>query len=101
MERRLGQVLDLQLVEAYLKLDSDQLSSRKVASQFTKVIKNFGCLLITGEGVCESKPFQFGCSVARFCSVCIDNRIFDIYLIATHVHKCHPTSPSEWIEDGR
>lgn len=38
MERRLGQVLDLQLVEAYLKLDADQLSSRKLASQFSKVL---------------------------------------------------------------
>lgn len=35
----MGQVLDLQLVEAYLKLDTDQLTSRKVASQFVKVVE--------------------------------------------------------------
>lgn len=39
MERRLGQILDLQLVEAYLRLDTDQLTSRKVASQFVKVVE--------------------------------------------------------------
>ena len=37
MERRFGQILDLQLVEAYLKLDTDQLSSRKIGAQFAKV----------------------------------------------------------------
>jgi hypothetical protein len=35
----LGQILDLQLVEAYLKLDTDQLTSRKIASQFVKVVE--------------------------------------------------------------
>lgn len=35
----MGQILDLQLVEAYLKLDTDQLTSRKVASQFVKVVE--------------------------------------------------------------
>jgi hypothetical protein len=38
LERRLGQVLDTQLIEAYLKLDTDQLASRKVRGIFTKVI---------------------------------------------------------------
>jgi hypothetical protein len=38
LERRLGQVLDTQLIEAYLKLDADQLASRKVRGIFTKVI---------------------------------------------------------------
>lgn len=37
MERRLGRVLDRQLVEAYLKLDEDQLVSKKVGNTFHKV----------------------------------------------------------------
>jgi hypothetical protein len=37
MQRKLGRVLDAQLIEAYLKLDADQLSSRKVSSLFNKV----------------------------------------------------------------
>ena len=38
MERRLGRVLDMQLVEAYLKLDEDQLTSKKVGNTFSKVL---------------------------------------------------------------
>lgn len=37
MERRLGKVLDIVLIESYLKLDTDQLTSRKISSQFSKV----------------------------------------------------------------
>jgi hypothetical protein len=37
MERRLGQVLDILLVESYLKLDTDQLASRKISALFNKV----------------------------------------------------------------
>jgi hypothetical protein len=37
MERKLGKVLDVLLVESYLKLDTDQLTSRKISSQFNKV----------------------------------------------------------------
>ena len=64
MERRLGQILDLQLVEAYLKLDTDQLSSRKVASQFNKVSNVFRMVLRIGKSFCESKPLKLGRPVA-------------------------------------
>ena len=37
MDRRLGSLLDSQLIEAYLKLDPDQLTSRKVDRPFNKV----------------------------------------------------------------
>ena len=37
MERRLGSLLDGQLIEAYLKLDPDQLTSRKISVPFDKV----------------------------------------------------------------
>jgi hypothetical protein len=31
-------VLDIQLIEAYLRLDADQIASKKITKQFDKVI---------------------------------------------------------------
>lgn len=42
MDRRLGSLLDSQLIEAYLRLDPDQLTSRKVDRPFNKV--NIFCI---------------------------------------------------------
>jgi hypothetical protein len=33
-------VLDVQLIEAYLRLDADQIASKKIAKQFDKVLTN-------------------------------------------------------------
>ena len=101
MERRLGHIMDLQLVEAYLKLDTDQLSSRKIAAQFNKVSNVFRMLLTIGESFCESKSFGFGCPMARLYTICFDYHFFDIYFIATYVQKRDSASPSQRIEDGR
>ena len=38
MERKLGRIFEKQLVESYLKLEADQISSLKVTKQFEKVM---------------------------------------------------------------
>ena len=37
MERRMSRILDVQLVEAYLRLDIDQVVSKKIMKQFDNV----------------------------------------------------------------
>jgi hypothetical protein len=102
MERRLGQVLDLQLVEAYLKLDTDQLSSRKVASQFSKVFQFWSdAKILSGKTIRESKSFKFGCSMVGFYSVYFNHCVIHIYFIETHVEKCNSTSSTQRCENGR
>lgn len=101
MARRLGYTLDLQLMEAHLKLDVDQLESRQVSSLFNKVNNIFRILLMIGENLCQSKPFTFYHAMDGFCTMYFDNHIFDVCFITTSVQKCNRSSPSQWIEVDR
>jgi hypothetical protein len=44
MERRLGRVLDADLVAAYLKLDEDQLSTKRIGHTFSKAPPNISSI---------------------------------------------------------
>jgi hypothetical protein len=80
MERRLGHLLDSQLIEAYLKLDTDQLASRKVSGLFSKVVSLYPSFEV-GKKFCRTKSLVFDCSVGRFCAIRFNNCILDVHFV--------------------
>jgi hypothetical protein len=92
MERRLMQLLDLQLVEAYLRLDPDQLDSKKIKSQFAKVHRNY-IVLTVGEIVCVEHSDVFDCTVATLYTLCFDHLVLNLYSVEIHIQGGKATAP--------
>jgi hypothetical protein len=49
MNRKMTKLFDTQLIEAHLKLDPDQIASKKMYNLFAKVLDLMYNLLMTGE----------------------------------------------------
>ena len=100
MERRLGRVLDMQLVEAYLKLDEDQLTSKKVGNTFSKVCRPCRNSLTVGERFCEQEPGATHCAMDRSYPIYHHYCLLDFHVDETYVCKCKTASSCQWYQDG-
>ena len=100
MERRLGRVLDMQLVEAYLKLDEDQLTSKKVGNTFSKVFLPSWNSLTIGERICEQEPSATHRTMDRSYSIYHHHCHLDFYVDKAHVCKRKAAPSRQWCQDG-
>ena len=97
LERRLQKLLDTQLIEAHLKLDTDQLSSRKVKKVFAKVVCVWS--LTRGETIDSPEPIASNSFMARYNTIYHDYCDVVIYTVKIDIQECHKVNPSKYRQD--
>jgi len=98
MESRLSSVLKLELINAHLRLDPDQLSSGKVSRMFLQVYNPYNHTHSGKIFFCQ-EPYTITPSMSRFREIYPNHHYFFIHSLKIDVKRCLSTHHAEYLED--